>query len=63
MKKKRALVLIILIILITAVVKNNVLALSFTRTGGSNVNSTAKVIDEDTYIDAMYNAYTTKVRG
>ena len=52
MKKKRVLVLIILIILITAVVKNNVLALSFTRTGGSNVNDVATLMTNGMNIDA-----------
>lgn len=52
MKKKILPIFLIIIILLT----NYSIAVEYTREGGTCVNSIATVIDEDTYLDAKYNA-------
>ena len=52
MKKRILPILLIIILLLT----NYSIAVEYTRTGGTNVNSIAAVIGEDTYLDAKYNA-------
>ena len=57
MKKKIVATLIIFILLFT----NYVIAVDYSRTGGSNVNSIAQIITADTYIDGKYNAYSKDI--
>ena len=51
--KEKILPIFLIILLLFA---NYSIAVEYTRTGGANVNSIATVIDDDTYIDAKYNA-------
>ena len=51
MKKKILPIFLIIILFLT----NYSIAVEYTRTGGTNVNSIATVIDEDAYLDSKYS--------
>ena len=62
MKKKILGLFIIILLLFTYYAFTvEVVGLTYTRSGGSNINDVARIIDDSIYLDGDYNTYSVKV--